>query len=110
MLLNAWFNYDYKIFMLPFLRTIVAAFGSHLNVDLQQRAVEFGALCRSHDHLRGPLLERMPPIPGERETRKTVENGGNDQEQDELGDLLLGDMPGETSGSVIESRGNDSVS
>ncbi len=91
-------------------RTIVAAFGSHLNVDMQQRAVEFGALCRSYDHLRGPLLERMPPIPVEREARKTVENGGDDQGQDELGDLLLGDLPGESSGSVVESRGNDSVS
>lgn len=90
------------------IRTIVAAFGSHLNVDLQQRAVEFGALCRSHDHLRGPILERMPPIPVERETRKTVENG-DDQAQDELGDLLLGDLTGDTSGSVAENRGNDSV-
>ncbi|XP_071447728.1 AP-1 complex subunit gamma-1 isoform X2 [Hetaerina americana] len=44
-------------------REIVSAFGSHLNVDLQQRGVEFSQLFSKYDHLRHPLLERMPPPP-----------------------------------------------
>ncbi len=74
-------------------RNIVAAFGSHLNIDLQQRAVEFGVLCRSYDHLRGPILERMPPIPSDRLNKRSAVNGdigGTDQNNSE--ELLLGDL------------------
>ncbi|KAG8233266.1 hypothetical protein J437_LFUL009976 [Ladona fulva] len=45
------------------IREIVSSFGSHLNVDLQQRGVEFSQLFSKYDHLRHPLLERMPPPP-----------------------------------------------
>jgi len=67
---------------------IVTAFGSHLNVDLQQRAVEFGALCRSFDHLKGPILERMPPIPSDRLNKRGLTNGESETQND-VDDLLL---------------------
>lgn len=57
----------------------MSAFGSHLNIDLQQRAVEFGVLCKSHDHLRGPILERMPPIPSDRLSKRAELNGEGDR-------------------------------
>ena len=37
-------------------------FGCHLNVELQQRGVEFSQLFTRHDSLRPALLERMPPM------------------------------------------------
>lgn len=40
----------------------VEAFGSHLDIDLQQRGVEFGQLFRSQSGLRSKLLEPMPPL------------------------------------------------
>lgn len=43
-------------------RQIIDTFGSHLNVELQQRGVEFSQLFRRHAPLRSALLERMPPL------------------------------------------------
>ena len=37
-------------------------FGCHLNVELQQRGVEFSQLFTRHEALRPALLERMPPM------------------------------------------------
>lgn len=37
-------------------------FGSHLNIDLQQRGVEFTQLFNSYNHLRESLLEKMPAM------------------------------------------------
>lgn len=61
-------NFTYLIIIikrLPFyrkIRQIIDTFGSHLNVELQQRGVEFSQLFRRHAPLRGALLERMPPL------------------------------------------------
>ncbi|XP_018019345.1 AP-1 complex subunit gamma-1 isoform X2 [Hyalella azteca] len=41
---------------------MVSAYGSHLNVELQQRGVEYTQLFTRYDSMRGPLLERMPPF------------------------------------------------
>ncbi|CAN8001894.1 unnamed protein product [Ixodes pacificus] len=46
----------------PRVKKLVDAFGGSLNVELQQRAVEFSSLFCRHDRLRGSLLERMPPM------------------------------------------------
>lgn len=42
------------------IKCIIDAFGSHLNIDLQQRSVEFSQLFKSN--LRPALLEKMPPM------------------------------------------------
>lgn len=44
------------------IQSLIQSFGSHLNVDLQQRGVEFTQLFGSHNHLRPALLEKMPPM------------------------------------------------
>jgi AP-1 complex subunit gamma-1 len=41
---------------------IMSTFGSHLNIDLQQRGIEFTQLFGPFKHLREPLLEKMPCI------------------------------------------------
>ncbi|XP_069185793.1 AP-1 complex subunit gamma-1 isoform X3 [Procambarus clarkii] len=48
------------------IQQVVSAFGSHLNIELQQRGIEYSQLFTRHNHMRGPLLERMPPFEGTR--------------------------------------------
>ena len=44
------------------IKEIILTFGSHLNIDLQQRGVEFTQLFNSYNHLRESLLEKMPAM------------------------------------------------
>ncbi|XP_058825272.1 AP-1 complex subunit gamma-1-like isoform X2 [Topomyia yanbarensis] len=44
------------------IQNIINAFRTHLNIDLQQRAVEFSQLFTSFSHLRASLLEKMPTM------------------------------------------------
>ncbi|XP_037314677.1 AP-1 complex subunit gamma-like 2 [Pungitius pungitius] len=44
------------------IRSIVSIYGSCIDVELQQRAVEYNALFRKYDHMRAAVLERMPVI------------------------------------------------
>ncbi|XP_054269852.1 AP-1 complex subunit gamma-1 isoform X1 [Macrosteles quadrilineatus] len=44
------------------IQELVEMFGSHVHMELQQRGVEFTQLFGKYDHLRRPLLERMPPM------------------------------------------------
>ncbi|XP_059618956.1 AP-1 complex subunit gamma-1 isoform X2 [Phlebotomus argentipes] len=65
------------------IKQIIDAFGSHLNVDLQQRGVEFSQLFKTHSHLRPALLEKMPPM---QLNRMSTQNGaGNATSPDENG-------------------------
>ncbi|XP_032891521.1 AP-1 complex subunit gamma-1 isoform X1 [Amblyraja radiata] len=42
------------------IRKIISIYGSSIDVELQQRAVEYNALFKKFDHMRSALLERMP--------------------------------------------------
>ncbi|XP_074090932.1 AP-1 complex subunit gamma-like 2 isoform X2 [Macrotis lagotis] len=42
------------------IRQIVSIYGSCLDIELQQRAVEYNALFRKYDHMRSAILEKMP--------------------------------------------------
>lgn len=53
-----------------------------MNVDLQQRSVEFSQLFKTHSNLRAALLEKMPPM---QITRVSDQN--NDLSEDN--DILL---------------------
>lgn len=44
------------------IRKIVSIYGSCIDVELQQRAVEYNALFKKYDHMRAAVLERMPVI------------------------------------------------
>lgn len=50
---------------------MIISFSSHLNVDLQQRGIEFSQLFRDYNNLRPALLEKMPPM----QVNKTNGNG-----------------------------------
>uniref|UniRef100_A0A8D0N204 GAE domain-containing protein n=1 Tax=Sus scrofa TaxID=9823 RepID=A0A8D0N204_PIG len=42
------------------IRQVVSIYGSCLDVELQQRAVEYNTLFRKYDHMRAAILEKMP--------------------------------------------------
>ncbi|KAB5579850.1 hypothetical protein PHYPO_G00199690 [Pangasianodon hypophthalmus] len=44
------------------IRSIVSIFGSCIDLELQQRAVEYNALFKKYDHIRAAVLERMPVV------------------------------------------------
>jgi AP-1 complex subunit gamma-1 len=58
---------DFDLVNSTHLQEIIDAFGSHVQVELQQRGVEYSQLFRRFDNMRAALLEPMPPL--ERDTR-----------------------------------------
>lgn len=67
------------------IQQVVSAFGSHLNIELQQRGIEYNQLFTKHGAMRGPLLERMPPFDGAKKSKDdtTVITNGVDVESPE---------------------------
>ncbi|XP_032594391.1 AP-1 complex subunit gamma-1 isoform X3 [Drosophila grimshawi] len=59
------------------IQALITSFGSHLNVDLQQRGVEFTQLFGTYKHLRPPLLEKMPAMQISRISSQNGESGGS---------------------------------
>lgn len=56
-----------------------------MDIDLQQRSVEFSQLFKAHNNLRPALLEKMPPMQISR-----VSNQNSDySEENEGGELIL---------------------
>ncbi|KAL1140211.1 hypothetical protein AAG570_000143 [Ranatra chinensis] len=81
------------------IRELIESFGSHVQMELQQRGVEYSQLFGKYSHLRNALLERMPPP----EIHKTNPNSndvqnGNIQTDVEEDDLVT--MNQDNSGSV----------
>ncbi|XP_037788678.1 LOW QUALITY PROTEIN: AP-1 complex subunit gamma-1-like [Penaeus monodon] len=66
------------------IQQVVSAFGSHLNIELQQRGIEYNQLFTRHSHMRGALLERMPPFENNRiqENDKVALTNGVDASPD----------------------------
>lgn len=59
-------------------QAMITSFSSHLNVDLQQRGIEFSQLFRDYNHLRSGLLEKMPPM---QVTSRESQNGNGITEE-----------------------------
>ncbi|ETE68166.1 AP-1 complex subunit gamma-1 [Ophiophagus hannah] len=57
------------------IKKVVSIYGSSIDVELQQRAVEYNALFKKYDHMRSALLERMPVL------EKLAANGPTDVTQ-----------------------------
>ena len=58
-------------------QALITSFGSHLNVDLQQRGVEFSQLFGTYKHLRPALLEKMPAMQVSRMSSQNGESSGS---------------------------------
>ncbi|XP_031628830.1 AP-1 complex subunit gamma-1 isoform X2 [Contarinia nasturtii] len=78
------------------IKCIIDGFGSHLDIDLQQRSVEFSQLFKAHNNLRPALLEKMPPM---QITRDSNQNSEFNEESEEL--ITNGDDNGENLNSKI---------
>ncbi|XP_075220682.1 adaptor protein complex 1, gamma subunit isoform X2 [Lycorma delicatula] len=78
------------------IRELIEAFGSHVNMELQQRGVEYTQLFGKYNHLRSGLLERMPPMessvksPAQPETNGDICPGDSSPEDN----LLMGGVVG----------------
>lgn len=68
------------------IETIITSFGSHLNVELQQRGIEFTQLFRQHAHLRPALLEKMPAM---QKASNRNNNNSPDGENGGIGDSTV---------------------
>ena len=69
----------------PRVKKLLDFYCCHMNIELQQRAVEFCKLFTKHSSLRPSLLEKMPPLP--KLNRKERENE-KEENQFTNGDLL----------------------
>ncbi|KAJ6653068.1 hypothetical protein lerEdw1_010154 [Lerista edwardsae] len=62
------------------IRSLVSIYCSCHDIELQQRAVEYNALFRKYDHLRGSLLEKMPLVDKTGYSEEGCEKGQNERE------------------------------
>ncbi|MBN3319813.1 AP1G1 protein, partial [Atractosteus spatula] len=84
------------------IKKVVSIYGSSIDVELQQRAVEYNALFKKYDHMRSALLERMPIM------EKTATNGPTEilQTNGEAEPSVL-DLKHTTSVTQSSSQAND---
>uniref|UniRef100_A0A069DWM0 AP-1 complex subunit gamma n=1 Tax=Panstrongylus megistus TaxID=65343 RepID=A0A069DWM0_9HEMI len=64
------------------IRELIESFGSHVQMELQQRGVEYSQLFGKYSYLRSGLLERMPPLEIQR-TNIATHNGNVSQDLEE---------------------------
>lgn len=65
-------------------------FGCHLNVDLQQRGIEYSQLFSRHQALRPAIMERIPALERTAQTEQGLINGGSVSNGDD--ELLMDDL------------------
>ena len=53
----------------------MSIYGCHMNLELQQRAVEYNSIFKKHDYLRSGLFESMPEF----ETKNQLDNQNNEE-------------------------------
>ncbi|KAH8275839.1 hypothetical protein KR018_001187, partial [Drosophila ironensis] len=87
------------------IQALITSFGSHLNVDLQQRGVEFTQLFGHYKHLRPPLLEKMPAMQISRISSQNGESGGGSFD-DNSPEVIENGVEGGGGHSLIESNMN----
>ncbi|XP_033115729.1 AP-1 complex subunit gamma-1-like isoform X2 [Anneissia japonica] len=92
------------------IQQILTPYSMSLDMELQQRSVEFFALSRSYDHMRPGLLERMPPM--ENKNKAVEMNGNGDVDVNEDGGQLPNDSqpsqpPVAESNGILDLLGGD---
>ncbi|KAM4854042.1 AP-1 complex subunit gamma-like 2 [Thomomys bottae] len=76
------------------IRQVVSIYGSCLDVELQQRAVEYNTLFRKYDHMRAAILEKMP----------LVERGGTQVEEEAKESQIAAQLPEEAASAPPEPQ------
>lgn len=80
------------------IKDIIETFGSHLNIDLQQRGVEFMQLFGPYNHLRESLLEKMPAM-----TINRI-NGTNGNGENEITEIPMPTEKTSNTTNVVKSN------
>ena len=101
----------------PKIQEIIDAYACHMEIDLQQRGVEFSALFKNHSSMKAALLEPMPPMERDVTSNGVTPNADlfNGVETSGQTESLLGgnDLAGisiiGTSGQTGNSGGGDSL-
>ncbi|CAM1320496.1 AP1G1 (predicted) [Pycnogonum litorale] len=83
----------------PRIKSMIDFYGCHINVELQQRSIEFSTLYSKYDNLRRGLFEKMPPI--ESKNNEPMSNGDSNEVE-----LITDDQNGKQ--QIISSVNNDS--
>ncbi|XP_022247312.1 AP-1 complex subunit gamma-1-like [Limulus polyphemus] len=84
------------------IKKLIDIYGGNINIEIQQRAVEFSALVTKHNHLRPSLLERMPAMESKNPSGSALQNG-QATEDELLGDSTSKDGPHESLTSTSDS-------
>lgn len=80
---------------------IVTSFGTHLNVELQQRGIEYAQLFTKHVALRPAIMERIPPME-HKTSHQGLTNGssGGNGVSNGDDDMLMDDLNSFTTTSI----------
>ncbi|XP_048448250.1 AP-1 complex subunit gamma-1-like isoform X2 [Rhincodon typus] len=93
------------------IKKIMSVYGSSIDVELQQRAVEYNALFKKFDHMRSALLERMPIMEkvtnGPTETAQT--NGESEPTILEPKLVLSASQPSNQANDLLDLLGGSDV-
>ena len=82
----------------------MSIYGCNMNLELQQRAVEYNLVIKKYDNLREGLFEQMPPL--EMRPNINLPNGMEEEENGELGNeqSLLGGENGANDNDAINNE------
>lgn len=94
---------------LPRIKTLVQKYGDHLDMELQQRAIEYTAIFSKHDQMRVGLLERMPVMStgaSESVESAALQEGGGQEKSEEMPTLLL-QQPSSQESALLDLLGGE---
>lgn len=84
------------------IRSIVSIYGSCIDVELQQRAVEYNALFKKYDHMRAAVLERMPVIEKNSPGHTNGEPAGESIKEIQAPKVKQGELPQQPAKQVCD--------
>jgi len=96
------------------IKKLLDLFSCHMNIELQQRAVEFCTLFTKHSNLRPSLLEKMPPLPKlnrktDKESISVLSNGDLLNEQSEQQFNNNKTSTNKSSSALLDLLGEDTI-
>ena len=70
----------------------MSIYGCHMNLELQQRAVEYNSIFKKHNELRQDLFESMPEFENKNNLTNSNQNEetiDNEQDNDDQSDFII---------------------
>lgn len=91
------------------IQSIMSIYGCHMNLELQQRAVEYNSIFKKHDDLRSGLFESMPEFEAKNQLdnhNNNEENNNNNNERKQSDFIIEGFQPPNSSDDIINFNDN----